>query len=108
MAKDVSIPDPTVRKAIEALQDGDARTWLSLFASSAILYDLGNEMTAGEFIEKSVGREYFTRIDRTEDKGLSVFGGFHTEQFGDFQACFRFRLNEAGKVCRLDILQEAY
>ncbi|MBS1659914.1 MAG: nuclear transport factor 2 family protein [Bacteroidetes bacterium] len=108
MITNIHIPDPTVRKAIEALQDGDAGAWLSLFATDAVLYDLGNEMTAGEFIEKSIGREYFTQIDKTEDSGLSVFGSFHTAQFGDFQVSFRFRLNATGGLCRLDVLQETY
>lgn len=108
MDVEFNLPDPTVRKAIEALQEGDARSWLSLFTKNAVLYDLGNEMTAGEFIEKSIGREYFTGIDKTEDSGLSVFGSFHTDQFGDFLVCFRFMLNEAGKVSRLDVLQDVY
>jgi hypothetical protein len=100
--------NPTVRKAIETLQNGETRAWLSLFVKNAVLYDHGNAMTAGEFIEKSIGREYFTGIDKTEDDGLSVLGNYHTQQWGDFQVCFRFRLNEAGKVSRLDVSQVVY
>ncbi|WP_431214500.1 hypothetical protein ACQ86N_06675 [Puia sp. P3] len=76
--------NPTVRKAIDALQRGEVRIWLSLFVRNAVLYDHGNAMTAAEFIEKSVGREWFTRIDGTEDAGLSVFGSYHTAQWGIF------------------------
>src|SRR5258708_33723006 len=96
------LENPTVRKAIDALQNGDARSWLSLFVKNAILYDHGNAMAAGGFIEKSIGREYFTRIDKTEENGLSVFGVFHTGQWGDFQVCFRFRLIEGEKLSRLE------
>jgi hypothetical protein len=102
------IGNPTVRKAIAALQDGDAGAWLSLFVKNAVLYDHGNAMTAGEFIEKSIGQEYFTHIDRTGENGLSVFGDFHTDHWGDFQVCFQFRLNEGGKVSRLDVYQAVY
>ena len=99
--------NPTVRKAIDALQRGEVRTWLSLFVRNAVLYDHGNAMAAGEFIEKSVGREWFTRIDRTGDAGLSVFGSYHTVQWGDFLVSFRFVL--AGEeICRLDVSQVAY
>jgi hypothetical protein len=102
------IENPTVRKAIAALQDGDARAWLSLFVKKAVLYDHGNAMTAGEFIEKSIGQEYFTHIDKTGENGLSVLGSFHTDRWGDFQVCFQFRLNEVGKVSRLDVFQAVY
>ncbi|HXO76730.1 MAG TPA: hypothetical protein VN824_15865 [Puia sp.] len=102
------VENPTVRKAIAALQDGDARVWLSLFVKNAVLYDHGNAMTAGEFIEKSIGQEYFIRIDGTEKNGLSVLGSFHTDRWGDFSVCFQFRLNEGGKINRLDVFQAVY
>ena len=109
MIKDSDIlENPVVRKAIVTLQNGDARSWLSLFVKNAILYDHGNEMTAGGFIEKSIGREYFTSIDKTEDGGFSVFGSFHTDQWGDFKARFSFQLDEKGKINRLDVSQAAY
>ena len=111
------ITNPTVRKAIDALQQGEVRAWLSLFVKNAVLYDHGNAMTAGEFIEKSAGREYFTRIDRADDTGLSVFGSYHTVQWGDFLVSFRFFLmGEEGsrrrgggdRIYRLDVSQVAY
>jgi len=83
-------------KAIDALQRGELRVWLSLFVKNAVVYDHGNVMTAGEFIEKSAGREYFTRIDRVGDTGLSVVGSYHTEQWGDFLVSFRFYLAGGG------------
>jgi len=99
--------NPTVRKAIDALQRGDVRVWLSLFVKNAVLYDHGNAMTAGEFIEKSAGREYFTRIDRTDDMGMSVFGSYHTVQWGDFLIGFRFGMvgeeDTHDRICRLDV-----
>jgi hypothetical protein len=103
----VGAMNPTVRKAIDALQRGEARAWLSLFVKNAVLYDHGNAMTAGEFIEKSVGREYFTRIDRTDDIGLSVVGSYHTIQWGDFLVSFQFSVT-GRRISRLDVSQVAY
>ena len=104
---DKLITNLTVRKAIDSLQRREAATWLSLFVKNAVVYDHGNAMTAWDFIEKSVGREYFTRIDRTDDTGLCVFGSYHTVQWGDFLVSFRFVL--AGeRICRLDVSQVAY
>lgn len=101
------ITNPTVRKAIDALQRGEVRGWLSLFVKNAVVYDHGNAMTAGEFIEKSAGREYFTRIDRADDTGLCVVGSYHTVQWGDFLVSFQFAV--AGRrICRLDVSQAAY
>ena len=111
------IIDPTVRKAIDALQRGKVRIWLSLFVKEAVLYDHGNAMTAGEFIEKSVGQEYFICIDGTDDGGQSVFGSYHSVQWGDFRVSFRFILVERKKtgrsgvvnrIGRLDISQVVY
>jgi hypothetical protein len=113
--------NPTVRKAIDALQHGEVRVWLSSFVRDAVVYDHGNVMTAEEFIEKSAGLEYFTRVDRTEDGGMSVIGNYHTVQWGDFLVSFRFVFaagwGETGKsgrregedrICRLDVSQVAY
>src|ERR1700754_3612701 len=109
MTTDVKLlENRVIRKAIEALHREDARTWLSLFAKNAVVYDHGNAMTAWEFIEKSAGHEHFASIDKTENKGLVVFGHFHSEQLGEFQACFRFQLNEKEKVSRLDVVQTLY
>ena len=104
----IKLVNPTVGKAIDALQHANAREWLSLFVRNAIVYDHGNQMTAGEFIEKSAGNEHFASIDKTENNGLAVFGHFHSKQLGDFQVCFRFHLNGKAKVSRLEIAQAVY
>jgi hypothetical protein len=36
---------------------------------------------------------------------LGLTGAFHSDQWGDFQAYFRFQLSHAGKISRLDIGQ---
>jgi hypothetical protein len=102
------LTDPVVRKAINALQSADKDAWFSLFTSDAILYDDGNEMNFRTFFEKALGHERFTSIDKVEDNGLSVYGKFHSDQWGDFKTYFKFHLNAAGRISRLDIGQASY
>lgn len=102
------LTNPTVKKAINALQFADKDTWFSLFTEDATLYDDGNKMEFRRFFEKAIGHERFTSIDKVEDNGLSLFGKFHSDQWGDFKTYFRFRINAAGKIDRLDIGQASY
>jgi hypothetical protein len=99
------LTNPTVRRAIEALQRGDMTAWTALFEPDALLYDDGSPRSLEEFSQSAVGHERFTSIDRVDNQGLDVTGQFHTEQWGDFGAYFRFQLSAAGKIQRLDIGQ---
>jgi hypothetical protein len=99
------LTNPTVRRAIEALQRGDPRAWAALFEPDAQLYDDGRPRSLEEFNQSAPGHERFTSIDRVDNQGLDVTGQFHTEQWGDFRAYFRFQLSAAGKIRRLDIGQ---
>jgi hypothetical protein len=96
---------PTVKVAIEALQKGDRRAWAALFEPHAELYDDGSPRSLEEFNQAALGHERFTSIERVDNQGLDVTGEFHTEQWGDFRAYFRFQLSAAGKIQRLDIGQ---
>jgi uncharacterized protein YxeA len=102
------LSNPVIKKAVNALQSADRDTWFSLFTNDAALYDDGNKMNFRSFFEKALGHERFTSIDKVEDNGLSVYGKFHSDQWGDFKTYFRFHLNEAGKISRLDIGQASY
>lgn len=102
------LSNPVVKKAVNALQSADKDTWFSLFTNDAALYDDGNKMNFRSFFEKALGHERFTSIDKVEDNGLSVYGKFHSDQWGDFKTYFRFHLNDAGKISRLDIGQASY
>jgi hypothetical protein len=99
------LTNPTVRRAIEALQQGDSNAWAALFQPDARLYDDGSPRSLEEFSESALGHERFTSIDRVDNQGLDVTGQFHTEQWGDFLAYFRFQLSAAGRISRLDIGQ---
>jgi hypothetical protein len=99
------LTNPTVKAAIEALQKGDAQAWGALFEPDAELYDDGSPRSLEEFNGSALGQERFTSIDRVDNHGLDVTGQFHTQQWGDFRAYFRFQLSAAGKIRRLDIGQ---
>ncbi len=102
------LTNPVVKKAVNALQFADKDAWFSLFTDNAELYDDGNKMNFRTFFEKALGHERFTSIDKVEDNGLSVYGKFHSDQWGDFKTYFKFRINDAGRISRLDIGQASY
>jgi len=97
----------TVRAAIGALQTGDKQTWASLFEPDATLYDDGSPRSLATFTQEALGHERFTSIDRVENLGLDLTGGFHSDQWGNFRTYFRFQLSPGGKIRRLDIGQAA-
>lgn len=99
------LTNPTVRAAIEALQKGDKKAWASLFSTTARLWDDGKPRSLAEFTQVALGHERFTSIDRIEDHGLHIIGHFHSDQWGDFKTYFKFKLDSAGKIERLDIGQ---
>ena len=100
-----ALTNPVIKAAIEALQNGDRKTWSALFEPDAELYDDGSPRCLKEFTRDAFGHERFTSIDRVENNGLDLTGAFHSDRWGDFQTYFRFQLSPAGKINRLDIGQ---
>lgn len=102
------LTNPVVKKAIEALQTGDKKSWFALFTDDAELFDDGNKMDFKSFFEKALGHERFTSIDKVENNSFNIFGKFHSDQWGDFKTYFKFRINAEGKINRLEIGQASY
>lgn len=102
------LSNPTVKKALEALQAGDKTAWFSLFTSDAQLFDDGNPMNFRSFFEDALGHERFTSIDKVGHDGLQVYGRFHSDKWGNFKTCFKFMINASGQITRLDIGQASY
>lgn len=100
-----NLTNPTVKAAIDALQEGDKLTWSSLFEPDAALFDDGQPRSLRRFTHESLGHERFTSIERIENDGLDLTGSFHSDAWGDFRTYFRFRLASTGKIKRLDIGQ---
>lgn len=99
---------PVVKKAIMALQAADSKTWFSLFTEDAALYDDGSSRNFKSFFDKAIGNERFLSIDKVQDNGLSLYGKFHSDLWGDFKTYFKFQINQDGRITRLDIGQAKY
>jgi hypothetical protein len=102
------ITHPTVKLAIEALQAGNSNAWIALFAEDPVLTDDGHAIDFIKYSQSAVGQEHFTTIDKVENDGTAIYGVFRADQWGDFQAFFKFKVNEAGKITQLDIGQASY
>jgi len=102
------ISNPKVKAAIEAWQKGDRTMWLSFFATETKLLDDGHPRDFKKFATEAIGHERFTSIDQVEDKGMSVYGQFHSDTWGDFKTYFKFHLNASGKFDTLEIGQASY
>jgi hypothetical protein len=94
---------PTVKAAVESLQNADKSAWSRLFAPKAVLYDDGSPRNLKRFMQESFGRERFICIDRIANSGLYIEGDFHSDEWGDFRTFFNFELNDSGRIVRLDI-----
>src|ERR1044072_4057696 len=99
------LTNPTVKAAIEALQDGDKKAWRALFEPDAQLFDDDSPRSFDRFSDEALGHERFTSIDQVDNHGLDLVGGFHSDRWGDFRTYFRFRLSPGGEVSRLEIGQ---
>ena len=102
------ISNKIVKAAIEAWQQGNSELWLPLFTVDAKLLDDGNIRNFKKFSTKAIGHEYFTSFDKVEDNGLSIYGQFHSDTWGDFKTYFKFHINEEGQIYQLEIGQAAY
>ncbi|RYF80611.1 MAG: hypothetical protein EOO29_13320 [Comamonadaceae bacterium] len=99
-----SLPEPTVRAAMDAFQRGDKEGWQEQFAPGAQLYDDGSPRELEAFTREALGHELFSSLDHVSEDGLEIQGQFHSDQWGDFRTYFRFTLS-GGQVLRLDIGQ---
>jgi hypothetical protein len=94
---------PTVKAAVEALQNADKAAWNRLFTPRAMLYDDGSPRDLKRFTQESFGRERFICIDRIANNGLYIEGDFHSDKRGNFRTYFNFELNDSDRIVRLDI-----
>jgi hypothetical protein len=99
------LTNENVKKAFEAWQNGDSKTFLSFFAAEPKLFDDGNPRNFQSFVKEACGYEKFTSIESVSNDGKNITGNFHTASWGDFKTYFNFTVNEEGKFSRLDIGQ---
>lgn len=98
------LTNETVKKAFEALQNGD-KAWYSFFTENPVMTDDGNKVDFKNFFAKALGTEKFLTIDKVENDGRDIYGNFKAGQWGTFPVFFKFHQNAEGKFDRLDIGQ---
>ena len=98
------ITNETVKKAVEALENGD-KSWYSYFTENPTMTDDGNKVDFKSFFAKALGEEKFLSIDKVENDGKEVYGNFKAGKWGTFKVFFKFYQNTEGKFDRLDIGQ---
>jgi len=104
------LPNPIVKAALQAMQDGNRAAWFSQFVSNPILTDDENPRdfvtwSDAELFDKSRG--WVTEVDKIENDGLLLYAKFHSDQWGDFKTTMKFALRD-GKISRLDVAQADY
>jgi len=102
------ISNKTVKAVIEAWQQGNSELWLSFFTEEAKLLDDGKIRNFKEFSTKAIGPECFTSFEKVENNGLSVYGQFHSDTWGDFKTYFKFHINKEERISQLEIGQAYY
>jgi hypothetical protein len=102
------ITNKVAKSAFEAWQNGNSKLWLSLFAENPKLLDDGHIRNFKNFSTEVIGHERFTSIDKVEDNGLSIYGQFHSDTWGDFKTYFKFHIDNNGKIYQLEIGQANY
>lgn len=100
------ITDPTVRRALEALQAQDAKAWYACFTPDAVFTDDGKRMDFRKFFDNAIAqKEKFLDLDTIADGGKQIHGKFFAGQWGTFRVFFKFTVNAGGAIERLDIGQ---
>jgi len=102
------ITNDIAKSAFKAWQDGNSKLWLSFFTEDAKLLDDGHTRDFKKFSTEAIGHERFTSIDKVENNGLSIYGKFHSDTWGDFKTYFKFHVNKEGKIYQLEIGQADY
>ena len=100
------ITNPTVKNAIEALQNNDKTAFYTYFTQDAVFTDDGNQLNLKSFFDNAFNhKEKFLSLDKIENDGKNLAGNFFAGQWGTFRVFFNFTINEEGKISKLDIGQ---
>ena len=90
-----AVDNPIVKSAIEAINRRNKKQWYKSFSDNPALIDDGNPQDFIEWCEKELfgsSLSYLASIDKVEDGGLTIYGMFHSEQWGDFKTFLRFHM----------------
>jgi hypothetical protein len=96
-----------VKAALEAMNAHDRQGWVNLFATGATLTDDRGEQEFTQWSDSELfgnDKAYLMSIDRVEDDGLTIYGMFHSDQWGEFETFMRFKIQD-NKIIQLDVGQ---
>lgn len=105
-----AVDNPIIKSAIEAMNTRNKKQWYELFSDNPMFTDDGDahdftDWCEGELFGSSLA--YLASIDKVEDRGLTIYGRFHSDQWGDFKTFLRFRI-ENGKIAKMAVGQVDY
>jgi hypothetical protein len=81
-----------------------------LFSDKPELADDGNPHGFIEWSERELfgsSMAYLASIEKVEDGGLTIYGKFHSDQWGDFKTFMRFH-GENDKITKMEVGQTDY
>lgn len=104
------IDHPIIKLAIEAMNGRDKKHWYALFSDNPTFTDDGNSYDFADWCEKELfgaSLAYLVSIDIVEDRGLTIYGRFHSDQWGDFKTFLKFHVDN-GKITKMAVGQANY
>jgi hypothetical protein len=99
--------NPRVSRAISALNSHDREEWFASFTQDATLTDDGKEEDFADWSDREIfgkGQGRLTEIKRDEHDGLTVYGTFHSAEWGSFDTVMRFH-ERGDRLSGLDVAQ---
>jgi hypothetical protein len=105
-----AISHPIVKVAIEAISNRNKKQWYALFSDSPTFTDVGNPHDFTKWCEEELfgsSRAYLASIDKIENAGLTIYGRFHSDQWGDFKTFLKFHVQK-GKITKMAVGQVEY
>ncbi|HKH86908.1 MAG TPA: hypothetical protein VKA40_10180 [Nitrososphaera sp.] len=99
-----------VKSAIEAMNSRNKKQWYALFSDNPTFTDDGNFHDFTDWCEKELfgsSLAYLASIDKVEDRGLTIYGRFHSDQWGDFKTFLKFHVDN-GKITKMAVGQANY
>jgi hypothetical protein len=94
--------NPTVRRLVAAINDGDREAFLATLAPGATLTDDGNPRSLTEWIDREIFSVHgHLTVEREEDDGLHLFARYRNDTWGQMSTFWRFQVT-GDKISRIE------
>jgi hypothetical protein len=96
-----------IKSAIEAMNGKNKKQWYAFFSDKPAFTEDGYPHDFTDWCEKELfgsSLAYLSSIDKVEDGGLTIYGRFHSDQWGDFRTSLRFHVDN-GKISKMAVGQ---